>query len=301
MPTDFEIQAEYPMIPVDCEPVRFTNLDQPLIRNSSTWVSRNGTWKEYKTFEAASSLLQLHNSLHLRFAWYWWMPASCHTPEGNKHSWRPLSLSLVSCKHADNASQKISAPGRQPDTAVIRLWRLGRASDLNLPEKGKNADILWKSSVRWQSSKRRGWLAWSQADVTLRGYSGYNTRWALHIMEEILPNSIHSPRYDFATLWFGANDAALPDRCKWGAWPQIHYMINLPWKACLKLEMAIIEIQGRVAGMAQLLLTQLTGISLLDITHNQGLHANIPNGRQQQSVFPHLQCKATRAHHRIRG
>ena len=33
-------------------------------------------------------------------------------------------------------------------------------------------------------------------------------------MEEIIPNEAQSPRYDLATLWFGANDAALPNRCK---------------------------------------------------------------------------------------
>ena len=53
-----------------------------------------------------------------------------------------------------------------------------------------------------------------QADVTLRGFSGYNTRWIKHVIEEILPSRTGSLHYDLATLWFGANDAALPDRHK---------------------------------------------------------------------------------------
>ena len=37
----------------------------------------------------------------------------------------------------------------------------------------------------------------------------------MHIKDEILPATQSSARYDLATLWFGANDAALPDRFKY--------------------------------------------------------------------------------------
>ena len=56
------------------------------------------------------------------------------------------------------------------------------------------------------------WLG--QADITLRGYSGYNTRWALQTLEQNFPVGPGAPTYSFATVWFGANDAALPNRYK---------------------------------------------------------------------------------------
>lgn len=54
-------------------------------------------------------------------------------------------------------------------------------------------------------------FAFMQADVTLRGFSGYNTRWINHIIDQIVPQKGSGSQYDLATLWFGANDAALPD------------------------------------------------------------------------------------------
>ncbi|KAF4393067.1 hypothetical protein F8388_012576 [Cannabis sativa] len=54
-------------------------------------------------------------------------------------------------------------------------------------------------------------------DVVLRGYSGYNTRWALKVIENVFPaangcgdSSSESPLA--VTVFFGANDACLPDR-----------------------------------------------------------------------------------------
>ncbi|XP_031268285.1 GDSL esterase/lipase At5g45920 [Pistacia vera] len=53
-------------------------------------------------------------------------------------------------------------------------------------------------------------------DVVLRGYSGYNTRWALKVIQ-----SVFSAEKDgggegapvAVTVFFGANDACIPDRC----------------------------------------------------------------------------------------
>jgi lysophospholipase L1-like esterase len=47
-----------------------------------------------------------------------------------------------------------------------------------------------------------------QADVILRGYRGYNTSWALLILDKIF-SELSSPP-DVVTVFFGANDAALP-------------------------------------------------------------------------------------------
>lgn len=52
-----------------------------------------------------------------------------------------------------------------------------------------------------------------QADVVLRGYSGYNLKWAAHMLQAIFPLDAPSPP-DLATVFFGANDAALKGGCK---------------------------------------------------------------------------------------
>lgn len=49
-----------------------------------------------------------------------------------------------------------------------------------------------------------------KADVINRGYSGYNTRWALQLLPRVFPAGAPPP--ELVTLFFGANDAALPDR-----------------------------------------------------------------------------------------
>lgn len=44
------------------------------------------------------------------------------------------------------------------------------------------------------------------------GYSGYNSRWALQLMDRIFPANAPAPPPQLVTIFFGANDAALPDR-----------------------------------------------------------------------------------------
>ena len=48
----------------------------------------------------------------------------------------------------------------------------------------------------------------------LRGYSGYNTRWALRVMDEAMDGVAASgaPPPRAVTVFFGANDASLADR-----------------------------------------------------------------------------------------
>lgn len=49
----------------------------------------------------------------------------------------------------------------------------------------------------------------------LRGYSGYNTRWALKVLEKVFPATDKSESESESplavTVFFGANDASLPD------------------------------------------------------------------------------------------
>ncbi|KAI5416996.1 hypothetical protein KIW84_041845 [Lathyrus oleraceus] len=49
-----------------------------------------------------------------------------------------------------------------------------------------------------------------QADVIVRGYCGYNTRWALFLLDHIFP-LVRKPPVA-TTIFFGANDAALIGR-----------------------------------------------------------------------------------------
>lgn len=49
-----------------------------------------------------------------------------------------------------------------------------------------------------------------KADVVLRGYSGYNTRWALKVIHKVFPAGGDAPLA--VAVFFGANDASLPDR-----------------------------------------------------------------------------------------
>ncbi|XP_057433272.1 GDSL esterase/lipase At5g45920 [Lotus japonicus] len=52
-------------------------------------------------------------------------------------------------------------------------------------------------------------------DVVLRGYSGYNTRWALKVLDRVFPASEGGDGGTApvaVTVFFGANDASLPDR-----------------------------------------------------------------------------------------
>ncbi|MBA0662475.1 hypothetical protein Goklo_006585 [Gossypium klotzschianum] len=51
-------------------------------------------------------------------------------------------------------------------------------------------------------------------DVVLRGYSGYNTRLALKVVDRVFPAAESSGAAAplAVTVFFGANDACLPDR-----------------------------------------------------------------------------------------
>lgn len=49
-----------------------------------------------------------------------------------------------------------------------------------------------------------------QVDVVNRGFGGYNTRWALHMLPEIL-HGMSADNTLLVTIFFGANDAARPD------------------------------------------------------------------------------------------
>ncbi|EFJ15187.1 hypothetical protein SELMODRAFT_156096 [Selaginella moellendorffii] len=78
--------------------------------------------------------------------------------------------------------------------------------------------VLFGDSITQQSFGPGGWGAalahhyCRKADIVLRGYSGYNSSWALFLLHKIFPSSLEEDAPLAVTIFFGANDAALPDR-----------------------------------------------------------------------------------------
>jgi lysophospholipase L1-like esterase len=74
--------------------------------------------------------------------------------------------------------------------------------------------VLFGDSITQQSFGPGGWSAavadvyQRTADIRLRGYSGYNTRWALPLLPGLFPSIGRPPA--LVTIFFGANDANLP-------------------------------------------------------------------------------------------
>ena len=72
--------------------------------------------------------------------------------------------------------------------------------------------LLFGDSLTQESFSPGGWGArvanhfQRRADVVNRGFSGYNTEWAKIILPELLTS-----KPDLVTVFFGANDAALPE------------------------------------------------------------------------------------------
>eukprot|EP00899_Mesostigma_viride_P008208 jgi/Mesvir1/17389/Mv08688-RA.1 len=79
--------------------------------------------------------------------------------------------------------------------------------------------VLFGDSITQFSFRPSGWgnllseYYERKADVVCRGYSGYNTRWAKHMLPKLFPPYKGSPPAQplIATVFFGANDAAMPD------------------------------------------------------------------------------------------
>ncbi|KAG8045675.1 hypothetical protein GUJ93_ZPchr0008g11680 [Zizania palustris] len=80
--------------------------------------------------------------------------------------------------------------------------------------------VLFGDSITQQSFAAGGWGAAladhfaRKADVVLRGFSGYNTRWALRVLSRAMEGAAAAGGPDpvAVTVFFGANDASLPDQ-----------------------------------------------------------------------------------------
>nr|GEV43460.1 GDSL esterase/lipase At5g62930 [Tanacetum cinerariifolium] len=78
--------------------------------------------------------------------------------------------------------------------------------------------VLFGDSITEQSFQYGGWGASltdtysRKADIVIRGYSGYTTRWALFLLHHLFPTTGSTTPPVAATVFFGANDAALKGR-----------------------------------------------------------------------------------------
>jgi lysophospholipase L1-like esterase len=74
--------------------------------------------------------------------------------------------------------------------------------------------ILFGDSITQHSFEDGGWggavadLFARRSDVLNRGFGGYNTRWARHLLPSMFPDNCQ--QHLLVTCWFGANDAAAP-------------------------------------------------------------------------------------------
>ncbi|RWW48603.1 hypothetical protein BHE74_00045302, partial [Ensete ventricosum] len=78
--------------------------------------------------------------------------------------------------------------------------------------------VLFGDSITEESFGDGGWAAAlahhfsRSADIVLRGYSGYNTRWALKVLDRAMDGASFGEPPAAVAVFFGANDASLPDR-----------------------------------------------------------------------------------------
>lgn len=66
-----------------------------------------------------------------------------------------------------------------------------------------------------------------KCDVLNRGLSGYNTRWAKHILPKLIPNSCHAENVAAVTIFFGANDSSIKEENPQQHVPLEEYAENL--------------------------------------------------------------------------
>lgn len=76
--------------------------------------------------------------------------------------------------------------------------------------------VLFGSSIVQFSYDLRGWgatltgLYARKADISLRGYSGWNSRMALQVLDKVFPKDVEI-KPSLVILYFGGNDSADPD------------------------------------------------------------------------------------------
>lgn len=97
--------------------------------------------------------------------------------------------------------------------ALVSFYRLLTSNPLDqrIAQSKRRRVVFFGDSITQHgfNTEISGWVAmlahwWSRrVDVINRGYSGYNSRWALQIVDKVVP----SQRPDLVFVFFGANDA----------------------------------------------------------------------------------------------
>ncbi|KAL1496831.1 hypothetical protein AB1Y20_014417 [Prymnesium parvum] len=117
--------------------------------------------------------------------------------------------------------------------------------------------VLFGDSITQQGFVPSGWAALlaakycRTADITLRGYSGYTSRWALHLLPALFPPSRAAPA--LVTVCLGANDACLPPPLR-GCPPQLSRQHVPQREYCDNLRQIIKSIRACGDGSARVLL-----------------------------------------------
>ncbi|GBG69044.1 hypothetical protein CBR_g3742 [Chara braunii] len=115
--------------------------------------------------------------------------------------------------------------GEREAAVAVKKLAAGNKGDDGLSGEGgvRPRFVLFGDSLTQQSFGPGGWGAAladqyaRKVDVICRGYSGYNTRWAMYLLPRVFPSPIqraNAVKTDqtplLATIFFGANDLALP-------------------------------------------------------------------------------------------
>ncbi|KAG9462599.1 isoamyl acetate-hydrolyzing esterase 1 homolog [Eleutherodactylus coqui] len=93
--------------------------------------------------------------------------------------------------------------------------------------------LLFGDSITQFAFDANGWGATlanklvRKCDVVNRGLSGYNTRWAKHILPKLIPNSTHAENIAAVIIFFGANDSSIKEENPQQHVPLEEYAENL--------------------------------------------------------------------------
>jgi len=101
------------------------------------------------------------------------------------------------------ASPYIRTAAMANDVPEVMQRPVGLLFGDSLTERSMDSDGGWGAALYHHFSRK--------LDLVNRGFGGYNTRWALPLLDVIL-HQLQGQNIKLMTIFFGANDAALPDR-----------------------------------------------------------------------------------------
>ncbi|KAJ0988175.1 hypothetical protein J5N97_006531 [Dioscorea zingiberensis] len=150
--------------------------------------------------------------------------------------------------------------------------------------------VLFGDSITEQGFRNGGWAAAlantysRKADVIVRGYGGYNTRWALFLIDMLFPPSASEP-IAATTIFFGANDAALQGRTS-----ERQYVPIEEYKENLKK--MVHQMKNSSPGMLVVLITPppIDEDGRLEFARSQGKAIELPERTNENTGIYAKQC-----------